>query len=251
MSGTQAVDRAAALVALVVQADEPIGFRALADTSGLAGSTTSRLLAALERAHLLERDAAGAYLAGPLFALHAARHDPTREMSRLAEPTLRAVAERTRETVHLAVPRGDTVVQVAQVATRYVLGPRDWSGVEVPPHCSAQGKVLYAYGALPHPGGPLARPTDRSVGDAASLRRQLENVCRIGYAVACDELEPGLSAIAAPVRGRDGTVVAALGVSGPTARIAPVSEPTGRLLVEHADDLSHLLRRRTLEEGAA
>ncbi len=252
MSGTQAVDRAAALITLVVEADEPIGFSALADETGLARSTVSRLLTALERAHLLERDPSGAFLAGPLFALYAARHDPTREISRLAASTLHAVAEHTGETTHLAVPRGgDTVVQVAQVESRYVLGARDWEGVHVPPHCSAQGKVLHAYGALPRPTGKLETPTPDSIATLDDLDRELEKVLRRGYAVTRDELEAGLTAVAAPVRGRDGAVVAALGVSGPTARLAAAADQTGRLLVEHADALSRMLRRRPLKEGAA
>jgi DNA-binding IclR family transcriptional regulator len=251
MSGTQAVDRAAALIALVVHADEPIGFAELADVSGLARSTTSRLLSALERSHLLERDASGSFIAGPLFALYAARHDPWREISRLAEPTLRRVADLTGETVHLAAPRQDTVVQIAQIDSRYVLGTRDWTTVDVPSHCSAQGKVLYAFDALPLPGGDLATPTDRSVSSVTQLRRELTRVRREGYAVTRDELEHGLSAVASPVRGRDGNVIAALGVSGPSARIARKTDQIGRLLVEQADALSHQLRRRTLKEGAA
>ena len=250
MSGTQAVDRAASLLSLVVQADEPIAFGTLADVSGLARSTTSRLLSALERAHLLERDGSGAFMAGPLFALYAARHDPGREISRLAQPMLATVAEQTGETVHLAVPRGETVVQVAQIATRYVLGTRDWTDVDVPPHCSAQGKVLLAHGSIPLPAGELVRPASRSM-TRAELELDLERVRRSGYAVTRDELEEGLTAVAAPVRGRDGGVVAALGVSGPNARLAGDAESTGRLLIEQADALSALLHRRTPKEGAA
>jgi IclR family acetate operon transcriptional repressor len=250
-NGTQAVDRAAALISLVVQADEPISFAALVEEAGLARSTTSRLLTALERSHLLERDAAGSFIAGPLFALYAARHDPWREVGRLADPTLHRIAQQTGETVHLAVPRGDTVVQIAQVDTRYVLGTRDWMGVEVPPHTSAQGKVLYAFDALSLPDGDLETPTERSIGTLTQLRRELQKVRRDGYAVTRDELEQGLSAMAAPVRGRDGNVIAALGVSGPSARIARRADQIGRLLVEQADVLSRQLLRRTLKEGAA
>ena len=63
-SGTQAVDRAAPLIRLVVRADEPLTFTELVDEAGLARSTTSRLLAALERTGLLERDPDGGYVAG-------------------------------------------------------------------------------------------------------------------------------------------------------------------------------------------
>ena len=90
-------------------------FAELQDASGLAKSTTSRLLTALERSGLLERDAAGSYVAGRLFWLYAARHDPWDELVRLAHPTMERIGADTGETVHLSVARGDRVVQVAQV----------------------------------------------------------------------------------------------------------------------------------------
>ena len=113
--GTQAVDRAAALVDLVVRADEPVSFTELSDETGLARSTTSRLLAALERTDLVERDPSGGYVAGPLFALHAALHDPWPQVARLARPVLERIGERTGETVHLGVPSEGHVVYIAKV----------------------------------------------------------------------------------------------------------------------------------------
>ena len=94
--GTRAVDRAADLVATVVRADEPMTFADLQDASGLAKSTTSRMLTALERSGLLERDAAGSYVAGRLFWLYAARHDPWEELVRLARPAMEAHRRRHR-----------------------------------------------------------------------------------------------------------------------------------------------------------
>ena len=95
-TGTQAVDRAALLVSTVVRADEPLTFAELQDECGLPKSTTSRMLAALERTELLERDHAGSYVAGPLFWLYATRHDPWEELVRLARPTLDADRRRDR-----------------------------------------------------------------------------------------------------------------------------------------------------------
>ncbi|MGH3365872.1 MAG: IclR family transcriptional regulator [Nocardioidaceae bacterium] len=248
-TGTQAVDRAAQLLALVVQADEPISFTELTEETGLARSTCSRLLASLERNFLLERDANGAFVSGPLFALYAARHDPWEEVARLADPVLRELGEQTRETVNLAVPRGSTVVHVNQIDSTYVLGARDWVGVDVPAHCSALGKVLYAYGCLPPPDGTFDRPTQKSVAGSAQLEQQLAEVVQQGYAVAREELEIGLDAVAAPVHGRDGDVVAAVGVSGPSARLGQQIDEVGRLLVKQAANLSDLLRGRMRKEG--
>ncbi len=68
-NGTRAVDRAADLVSTVVRADEPMTFAELQEASGLAKSTTSRMLTALERSGLLDRDAAGSDVAGDRFLL--------------------------------------------------------------------------------------------------------------------------------------------------------------------------------------
>jgi IclR family transcriptional regulator, acetate operon repressor len=242
--GTQAVDRAAALIGLVVRADEPLSFTELSDETGLARSTTSRLLAALERTELVERDPSGGYVAGPLFALHAALHDPWPQIARLARPVLEAVGEQTGETVHLGVARGDAVVHVAQVASTYLLAAPDWNQVDVPPHCSSLGKVLYAFDCLPLPAGRLERRTARTITSREALVDELARIRRTRFATTVDELETGLTAIAAPVEGRDG-VIAAIGVSGPTARLHDRVDHIGRLLVEQGDSLSRLLRQRT------
>jgi IclR family transcriptional regulator, acetate operon repressor len=242
--GTQAVDRAATLLTLVVQADEPISFTELVEDSGLTRSTTSRLLSALESNHLLERNADGAYSAGALFALYAARHDPWSQVIRLAEPIMRGLGAATGETVNLAIPAGETVVQIAQVNSTYMLGARDWMQVTVPPHCSALGKILYAYECLPLPEGRLEQLTPHSLGTSESLERETATIRRRGYAVTREELEIGLDAVAVPVKGAEGLVIAALGVSGPTARMSRDLDEIGRLLMKHGDSLSQLLRRR-------
>ncbi len=243
--GTQAVDRAAALIDLVVRAPDPLSFTELSDETGLARSTTSRLLAALERTDLIERDGSGGYVAGPLFALHAAIHDPWPQVARIARPVLEEVGERTGETVHLGVARGLGVVHIGQVDSTYLLAARDWNQVEVPAHCSSLGKVLYAYDVLPLPPGRLERRTDHTVTTREALMSELETIRRKRYATTVDELETGLSAIAAPVEGKDG-VVCALGVSGPTARLHDRLDQFGRLLVEQSGALSDLLGRRSL-----
>lgn len=250
-SGTQAVDRAALLVSTVVHADAPLAFAELQEACGLAKSTTSRMLTALERSGLLERDHAGSYVAGRLFWLYAARHDPWEELVRLARPTMEQISEDTHETVHLSVTRGERVVQVAQVDSRFMLGTRDWTEVDVPPHCSALGKVFYAYGALPLPTRPLERPTAATHADLDALRRDGELARGRGWAVTVDELEVGLTGLAVPVHRGRGELIAALGISGPTPRLEGRLDELGRHLLDHAAQLSTLLRGQTRKEGVA
>ena len=240
-SGTQAVDRAALLVATVVRADEPVTFASLAEECGLPKSTASRLLTALERTELVERSGTGSYVAGPLFDLYAARHDPWEELARLARPVMAAIGEETGETVNLGVPRGGRVSHIAQVDARYLLGTRDWTLVDVPSHASALGKVLYAFDAIEPPGGVLVAVTPHTETDAARFAADLSLVRSRGYAATVDELELGLTGVAVPVRDRDGKVIAALGISGPTARLAERLAPTGALLISQSERVTSLL----------
>ncbi|MBZ5741254.1 IclR family transcriptional regulator [Nocardioides mangrovi] len=250
-TGTQAVDRAAALVSTVVHADAPLSFADLQEASGLAKSTTSRMLAALERGGLLERDPEGSYVAGSLFWLYAARHDPWEELVRLARPAMERIGEETSETVHLSVTRGEKVVQVAQVDSRYLLGTRDWTEIDVPAHTSALGKVFYAWGALPVPAHELERLTPTTITEPEALRHDGIRTRKRGWAVTDGELEVGLTGVAVPVQGARGDVVAALGISGPTPRLEDRLDEIGTNLSSHAEQLSRLLRGRAPKEGVA
>jgi DNA-binding IclR family transcriptional regulator len=237
-SGTQALDRAVQLASMVVRADVPLSFAELQEATGLAKSTTSRLLAALERGDLLERDDNGGYVAGSLFWLYAARHDPWEQLVRLARPVMERVGSDTQESVHLSVVRGDQVVQVAQVDSQYLLGTRDWTQVDVPAHTSALGKVFFAWDALDLDEASLVRLTAQTLTSRAALDRDAASTRRRGYAVTVDELEEGLTGIAVPVRGPRGDVIAALGISGPTSRLDERVDELGRNLISRAAEVA-------------
>jgi DNA-binding IclR family transcriptional regulator len=239
--GTQALDRAVALVSAVVEASDPLSFAELQEASGLAKSTTSRMLTALERGGLLERDDNGGYVAGSLFWLYAARHDPWEQLVRLAWSAMERVGDDTQETVHLSVIRGEQVVQVAQVDSQYLLGTRDWTQVDVPPHTSALGKVFLAWGALTLPESRLVALTPSTITTCAALDRDGVTTRKRGYAVTVDELEDGLTGIAVPVRGARGEVVAALGISGPTSRLDGRTQEYGRNLITRAAEVATVL----------
>lgn len=249
-NGTQSVDRAAELVTLVVRAEGPISFTQLVEQTGLARSTASRLLQALERNGILERNHEGLFRGGALFAHYANRFDRMESLAAAAQPMLERIAEETDETVNLGVPSGDTVVHAAQIDSNFILGATNWIDVEVPPHCSALGKVLYAFDALRLPKGRLEARTAASVTDPAVLETQLEDIRREGYAVTRSEFEDGLDALAAPVRDPRGRVIAAIGVSGPSFRLESAYRKVGELLVDETDRLTRILTRRAHKEAA-
>ena len=94
-----------------------------------------------------------------------------------------------------------------------------------------------------------AHPRDHHRPRRAAPRRRRTR--RRGFAVTTDELEVGLTGIAVPVRGQRGEVVAALGISGPTARLADRRDEIGRLLSTQATQLTRVLRGQPRRNTAA
>src|SRR6201992_802137 len=95
-SGTQAVDRAARLLAEVVHSSDPMTFTGLSAATGLAKSNTSPLLLALERTGLVRRDDHGRFLPGEMFVSFAWRGGAEVGLVAVAQPFLERLREGTR-----------------------------------------------------------------------------------------------------------------------------------------------------------
>jgi IclR family transcriptional regulator, acetate operon repressor len=239
--GTAAVDRGADLLVRVLESEQPVALTDLASAAGLPKSTASRLITALERRGLVEQDGErGRLRPGPAILRVAERSMLERNIVELSRPALDALADATGETINLAVPGPDGVEHIAQVDSRHFLGAGQWLGRSVGYEHSANGKVFAAFGRAPA-GSSGATPV-----------RELQAVRREGFATSIDELEVGLSAVAAPVRGARGEVIAALSVSGPTLRMPPerIAE-LQELLISEARTLSRRLGHREEGEHAA
>jgi DNA-binding IclR family transcriptional regulator len=165
--------------------------------------------------------------------LRFAHRDTAGSLVELAAPALRALAELSGETINLGVPTPLGVEHLAQEDSRHFVGGTNWVGRRVPYDSTANGKVLRAFAS--------DRPAD-----ATAIRAQ-------GYAVAVDELERGLSALAAPVFGADQVAVAALSISGPSIRLtrARIAEFVPALLEQARFVSERLGHHHDHERGAA
>ena len=269
-NGTQAIDRAAALLTQVVDGPDAVSFADLTVATGLAKSTTSRLLMALERHQLIRRDEDGRYWPGEVFVRYAWRGSSSTDLVAVAQPFLDQLGDKTGETVNLGIasvvgasrvvgadeatrtggvrergpsvdPGTPVVEPIAQVESRYLIGATNWVGLTVPLHCSALGKVLLAYGAAEMPRS-LDRHTERTIVSKRALQAELAAVRERGHAVSFEELEPGLVAVAAPVFAGGDAAIAALSVSSLSTRLTADEIPaTARLCAEIASDLSAAL----------
>jgi DNA-binding IclR family transcriptional regulator len=250
--GTAAVDRGADLLLRVLESEQPVALSELASAAGIPKSTASRLLSALERRGLIEQDGQrGRMRPGPAILRVAERGMLERNVAELARPTLETLAEVSGETLNLAVPARHGVEHVAQVDSRHFLGTGQWLGRLVDYHCTAVGKVFLAFGRAPFP-AELERRAPATITDPKVLRAELETIRHTECATAVDELEPGLAAMAAPVRGPHGNVVAAISITGPNVRLTPLRIlELKQVLLEEAGALSSRLGHGEEGEDAA
>jgi len=253
-TGTQAIDRAAQLLVLVVESEDSKAVGELAEASGLPKSTVSRAVSALERQGLVQRQGTrGAVRPGPVLQGLVRRGVGDDDIVEICQPFLDRLADATGETIDLAVPvPGGLEHYLAQVDSRHFLGTTNWVGRRLPHHCTAVGKVFLAFGAARLPRGTLERLTPATITDPKLLAAELDSVRREGWASTHGELEHGLIAVAAPVRGPAERPFAALAVSGPETRLPEQRvREIARLLVDETTALSAQLGRRLTKEGAA
>ncbi|MEH3142270.1 MAG: IclR family transcriptional regulator [Mycobacterium kyogaense] len=222
--GVQSVDRAVSVLEILARLGE-VGVTELANEIGVHKSTVSRLLSALEDHELVEQaHDRGKYRLGfGLLRLSNAvsgQLDVTQQGREICE----RLALELGETVNIAVLRSHYVVNVDQARGPRSVGSHNWVGELTPLHATSSGKILLAHMSADArrdvlSEARLTRYTDRTVTSMAELDRQLAAIADDGYVVSTEELEHGLTAVAAPIRDHAGIVIAALSVSGPVYRL--------------------------------
>ena len=210
-------------------------------------STAYRLLTTLRDRGLVEQDAATEKYRlgfGLVLLARAVRADP--DILRCARPVCEHLSGHTRETVTIAVLEGDDAVVIHQSISRASALGVDWTGRHTPLHATAAGKIFLAY--MPEDQllrileGPLERFTKNTIVDPESLKDHTGKIRDEGYGYTVEELETGLNAVGAPIRGADGAVVGAVSVSGPAFRLRPDALPEiGELSRRAAAEISRCL----------
>lgn len=221
----QTIDRSATILNAFSSKQPCLGVTEIAAAAGLSTSTAFRLLNALELNGLLHRTADRRYVLGPLFlqlAHVAATHAVFRD---IAQPVMNALRDKVEETVGLHELSGATGrVTIAQAESRLALR-RTYTdmGRPVPLPQGAPGKALLAF--LPSHqqqtvlSGPLERITPTTITDAETLRKELAEIRRMGYAVSVGERTAGVRAVAAAIWDHTAQPVGCLSISAPEVRM--------------------------------
>jgi DNA-binding IclR family transcriptional regulator len=214
----EATVRAVAILGALADGGEQ-GTTGLARRTGISASTVSRQLGTLVRVGLVEHAAdTGRYRLGVGVLRLASAVLGRLDVRDVARPHLEQLVDEVGETATLSIPGDRDAITVDFVPTdRYLQGVTRLGRPSVG-HASSAGKVLLAFGGVPLPRGRLRRYAPRTITDPARLAKEIETVRTQGWAMAIEEREPGLSAIAAPVWGPGGTLVAIVALQGPSSR---------------------------------
>jgi DNA-binding IclR family transcriptional regulator len=182
MRNVQSADKAMAILSAFEEGREDLGVSELAAELGTHKSTVSRLLATLERRGLVRR-VGERFAPGPELARLGGLAVRGITLVEAGRPTLERLAERTGETVNLAVREGPRALNVLQVDADHFVGVTDWTGRAAPLHATANGKALLAFGG-DQLSGRLSKLTTRTIVDRSELRAELERARHAGFAVA-------------------------------------------------------------------
>jgi DNA-binding IclR family transcriptional regulator len=242
-----------ALLEAIAKRDEPRGVTDLSRELGLSKTATHRLLQTLVSAGYVIKDGGNSAYALTTKAWEVGSAALARmDFKRIGAKYLPALAERSRESVHITLLDGAEVVYVDKIDSAHPLRTHSPIGGRAPAVCVATGKALLAFQndeVVNTVAAHLKRYTRRTITSRSALLKDLQKVRRQGYAVNNCEWREDICSVGAPIFDAQHRVVAAVGISGPEYRIGKTLDKLGVLAARTAKEISRELGFR--DSGAS
>jgi len=223
----EALGRGMAVLDCFIDGPPQLTLGEVSDRLKLNRATAYRVLRTLEHAGYLRQDPSTKRFALSLKALDLQSASlAALEIPAIVVPVLNEINERTTESCASAVLEGTQIRYIVRLPARRII-PINFPqvGATMPAHATSLGKALLAATPLAevraHYGGQrLEQFTPHTIKTVDALIEVLRHVAADGYAVSDEEIELGVRSTAAPVRGSDGHVVAAVAISTGTAHVS-------------------------------
>ncbi|MBW4085108.1 IclR family transcriptional regulator C-terminal domain-containing protein [Paenibacillus sp. S150] len=238
----RAVERALDILLCFTQ-ESDLSLTEISSKISLHKSTVHRLLTTLEeKGFLLRNEATEKYRLG-IRIWELSTHLPTLdEPAALLLPAMERLRDRLGETVSLYLRDDLERVRIQAVQSRQAIRRVAQIGARLPLSVGASSKVLAAYAPHEVQARLLADPNWPEAVDRSTYLEQLQDITRRGYATSFEEREPGAAAVAVPIVGRSGKVVAALSLSGPVSRLSRETlEDYAVILAENAAEMGLMM----------
>jgi IclR family KDG regulon transcriptional repressor len=217
------LEKSTLILDLVADSPRAATLTSIAQRLGQPRSSVHRLLSELVQLGLLYRVGTTTYAPGPRLLRWGQAANQVAHMVSVAQPVMSKLRDAVGESVHLYVRQRDKRVCVAAVEGSFELRHFTEVGKPLPLSVGASGKLLLAHADRSIREQELRRaaaePVSPRAPDVDELRAQLTEILATDWTMSFGEREEGLAAAAAPIRDDFGKVVAALSVSGPTARL--------------------------------
>src|SRR6266852_3271950 len=238
-SPSAAVERALTMLEAVAQESEGLSNAEISRKLNIPKSSASYILRTLETQGYLTRDAeSGKYRVGLKILSLSRGALGGLDVRGVALPIMRRLMQQTGLTCHLAVLDGPEAVYIEKVEPPGFIRMDTWVGRRMRVHATSVGKALVAY--IPQEqleaivaGRAMEKRTPKTITTLPRLLKELEKVRAHGYAVDDEENNLGARCVGAPVFNQDGTIEAALGLSGTTNQVNPHTMPR---ILEHLKD---------------
>jgi IclR family pca regulon transcriptional regulator len=220
----QSLDRGLAVIRAFGPDRERLSLSEVARATGLTRAAARRFLLTLVKLGYVRNDGREFSLRPRVLELGYAYLSGL-AMPEIAAPHLEELVARLRESSSISVLDGHHIVYVARVPTKRIMTVAISVGTRFPAFATSMGRVLLAAMSEGEFDRYLAEArldalTERTVTDAAKLTEIVQEVARQGYAIVDQELEEGLRAVAAPIRGAGDRVTAAINVSAHASRVS-------------------------------
>jgi IclR family transcriptional regulator, pca regulon regulatory protein len=220
----QSLDRGLAVIRAFGPDRERLSLSEVARATGLTRAATRRFLLTLVKLGYVRNDGREFSLRPRVLELGYAYLSGL-AMPEIAAPHLEELVAQVRESSSLCVLDGHHIVYVARVPTKRIMTVAISVGTRFPAYCTSMGRVLLSGLAAEEFDRYLSEAafepiTARTVTDPGRLREIVADVGRQGYAIVDQELEEGLRAVAAPIRGSGGAVTAAINLSAHASRVS-------------------------------
>jgi DNA-binding IclR family transcriptional regulator len=247
MTEMQTLARGLQILDLIASSDRAISITEISQVLNLEKSCVSRTVKTLVNYGYVQPDTRSrGYVLGKRIrqiSWHYLNRIPIREK---AKPYLYRLVQQTGECAHTAVYSEGKALMIDDVEAEASLRVVGGIGRLIPLHCTAVGKALLAFSDLPLPSA-LEAETAHTITDQALLTQHLEEIRRQGAALDDEEHQEGVRCLAAPVYDYMGTVIAAIGISGPTVRVtddrlAELAQRVKDAAKELSEDLCHTVR---------
>jgi IclR family pca regulon transcriptional regulator len=246
----QSLDRGLAVIRAFGPDRERLSLSEVARATGLTRAAARRFLLTLVRLGYVRSDGREFSLRPRVLELGYAYLSGL-ALPDVAAPHMEEMVARLHESSSISVLDGQHVVYVVRVPTKRIMTVAITVGTRFPAYATSMGRVLLA--ALPEEeleryltDATLSPLTDRTVTDPARLRELLAQVAQQGYSIVDQELEEGLRAVAAPIRGAPDVGTAAINVSAHASRVsmAALQEQILPVLLETAAQIEADLRAK-------